>query len=196
MPASPLPVVLASGSPRRRRLLAEAGIAFEVVPPRVDEKARPGEAPRAMAVRLAREKALEVAARIGPVPARIVLAADTIVVVDGDVLGKPDDAAHAVELLGRLVGREHQVVTGVAVAASAGLEVRDCVVVSSVRMREVEPGEVEAYVATGEPLDKAGAYAVQGEGRRFVLGVEGSETNVIGLPMDETRALLVEVGVA
>jgi septum formation protein len=185
-----LPIVLASGSPRRRALLRDAGIAFEVVPPRVEEKAEPGETPVALARRLAEEKALEVARRVGPAPDRLVLGADTIVVVDGDVLGKPDDAAHARDLLARILGREHEVITGIAVVSSAALRAESDVVRSRVVMRAAEHAEIEAYVATGESLDKAGAYALQGEGRRFVARVEGSESNVIGLPVEETRALL------
>jgi len=190
-----LPLVLASGSPRRRQLLGEVGVAIEIVAPHVDEAAAPGEAPEALAVRLAREKALEVARRLGPDPARTVLGADTIVVVDGDVLGKPDDEAHAVRLLERITGREHEVITGVAVASSETLAVRSVAVRSTVTMHPATRAEIEAYVATGESLDKAGAYAVQGEGRRFVAKVEGSETNVIGLPVEEALALLREAGV-
>jgi len=189
-----LPLVLASASPRRQRLLAEADIAIEIVPPRVDEAAAPGEAPEALAVRLAAEKALEVARRLGPEPERAVLGADTIVVVDDDVLGKPDDAAHAIRLLERILGREHAVITGVALTSSATLATRTLTVTTRVTMRAASREEIEAYVATGESLDKSGAYAVQGEARRFVVKVEGSVTNVVGLPVDETLALLREAG--
>jgi septum formation protein len=188
------PLVLGSGSPRRRELLARAGVVFEVRPADVDERARPGEAPPALAERLAREKALAVARRVGPAPARLVLGADTIVVVDGDVLGKPADAADAARLLGRLVGRAHRVLTGVALVESEGLGTWSALVESRVWMRPAEAAEIRRYVATGEPLDKAGAYAAQGEGRRFIERIEGSETNVIGLPVEETLALLREAG--
>jgi len=191
---STVPLVLASGSPRRRRLLAEAGIAVEVIPPRVVERAEPGEAPEALATRLAGEKALEVARRIGPTPERWVLGADTLVVVDGAVLGKPDDAPHAVQLLERIVGREHRVITGIALVSSRSLHPRTRAVRSQVAMRAATRRELEAYVATGEPLDKAGGYGLQGQGRRLVRTVVGSESNVIGLPMEETRALLYELG--
>jgi len=191
MSADPLlPLVLASASPRRRELLARAGLRFEVRPSGVDESALPGEAPRALAERLAREKALDVARALGPQPAHLVLGADTIVVLEGEVLGKPRDPEHAVTLLRRLLGRSHRVITGVALVESAELRVRALSVESRVTMRAAEEPEVRAYVATGEPLDKAGAYAAQGEGRRFVLGIEGSESNVIGLPLEETLALL------
>jgi len=119
-----------------------------------------------------------------------VLGADTGVVLDGELLGKPDDPAHAAELLGRLVGRTHFVVTGVAVAESVGARVWQCRVSSEVTMRTAAREEIARYVETGEPLDKAGAYALQGDGRRFVTGIVGSESNVIGLPVEETLALL------
>jgi septum formation protein len=190
-----LPLILGSGSPRRRDLLAQAGLAFEVQAADIDERALPGELPRALAERLAREKASAVAARVGTPPRRFVLGADTIVVVDGEVLGKPLDAENAVFLLGRLVGRAHEVLTGVALVASdAPAHARTRVVSSRVVMRSASEDEIRRYVATGEPLDKAGAYAAQGEGRRFIEAIHGSETNVIGLPMDETLALLRAAG--
>lgn len=164
----------------------------EVVPPDVDEREEPGEEPTAMATRLAREKALAVAASLDAEgPPRFVLGADTIVVLDGIVLGKPADAAHARRMLARLCGRRHRVVTGVAVVHSATRRHWTTAVNSHVEMRAAEAEEIAVYVATGEPLDKAGGYAVQGEGgRRFVTAVEGSESNVIGLPVEETLALL------
>lgn len=189
---SAAPLVLGSGSPRRRELLARAGIAFEVQAADIDERALPGEAPPALAARLAREKALAIARRVGAPPTRIVLGADTIVVVDDDVLGKPEDPDDAVRLLGRLVGRSHRVLTAVSIVASGGGAERAALVESRVSMRAASLEEIRRYVATGEPLDKAGAYAAQGEGRRFIERIEGSETNVIGLPMHETLALLRE----
>jgi septum formation protein len=189
-------LILASASPRRRELLARAGIAFEVLPAEIEESARPGESPEALAERLAREKAVAVARRLGPGAGRLVLGSDTIVVLDGEVLGKPSDERHAEALLGRLVGRTHRVTTGVALARSADLAVRSFTVTSLVTMRRAGREEIRRYVATGEPLDKAGAYGLQGEGRRFVTAVEGSESNVIGLPLDETLALLREAGAA
>jgi septum formation protein len=196
--AHPQPsLVLASGSPRRRQLLERAGFAFAVQAANIPEERAPGEPPERFALRLAQEKALAVAlARAdGHAQHRPVLGADTIVVIDDDVLGKPRDPAHAVELLARLVGRSHVVITGVAVVAGAELAVHSTAVHSRVRMRAADQAEIRAYVATGEPLDKAGAYALQGEGRRFVVDVDGSESNVIGLPIDETLALLRAVGV-
>ena len=134
------------------------------------------------------------ARRVGPAPRRQVLGADTIVVIDDAVLGKPRDAEHAVRLLERLVGRSHEVITAVALAASDTLEVRTTAVTTRVTMRPAAAEELRTYVATGEPLDKAGAYAIQGGGRHFIEKVEGSESNVIGLPLEETLALLGAAG--
>lgn len=189
-----LPLVLGSGSPRRRELLARAGVAFEPLPADIDETSRPGERPAELAARLAREKALAVAARVGAHPARLVLGADTIVVVDDDVLGKPDDADHAVRLLSRLVGRTHRVLTAVAVVHSTSRELNSCLVESRVAMRRADREELRRYVASGESLDKAGGYAAQGEGRRLIERIEGSESNVIGLPLAETLRLLQRAG--
>jgi len=187
-------LVLASASPRRRDLLAAAGVAFEVRPADVPEQALPGETPRALVERLAADKALHVARALAGGPARLVLGADTVVVVDGEALGKPDDEAHAFTLLRRLLGRMHRVVTGVALVESGGNAPRILSVESEVYMRAGSDSEIRAYVATGEPLDKAGAYAAQGEGRRFIERIVGSESNVIGLPLEETLELLRAVG--
>ena len=189
-----LSLVLASASPRRRDLLARVGVPFEVRPANIPEEGHPGETPVACAQRLARAKALAVANRMGRWPRRLVLGADTLVVIDGEALGKPRDADDAVRLLTRLVGRRHRVVTAVALAATDTLEVHDTTVESDVVMRPADAREVRAYIATGESLDKAGAYAAQGEGRRFIERIEGSESNVIGLPLDETLALLRAAG--
>jgi septum formation protein len=190
------PLILASGSPRRRELLSRAGLRFEVQAADIPEQSRPGESPAETVLRLARDKALAVARRVGPAPRRFVLGADTVVVLEGDVLGKPRDAEHAVALLRRLAGRGHVVLTGVALTASDALEPSQTVVESRVEMRPADEAELRAYVAGGEPLDKAGAYALQGQGRRFVERVLGSETNVIGLPLEETLALLRAAGAA
>ena len=189
------PLLLASASPRRRDLLAAAGVAFEVRPADIPEIRAADEPPDRFAARMAREKALAVARAPDLQADRVVLGADTIVVLDGLVFGKPRDAGHAAELLARLVGRCHRVVTAVAVVRSGSSHVREVRVESRVCMHPADRHEIEAYVATGEPLDKAGAYAVQGAGRRFVAGIEGSETNVIGLPLDESLALLRAEGI-
>ena len=183
-------LVLASASPRRRELLARAGVPCEVIPAGIDEDARPGEAPAELAGRLAREKALAVAGRVGPDPARLVLGADTIVVLDERVLGKPRDPRDAESMLSRLVGRTHRVITAVVVARSHDLGWRARTVESRVRMRPAEIEEIRAYVATGEPLDKAGAYAIQGRAAQFVASLRGSFSGVMGLPLYETAQLL------
>jgi septum formation protein len=188
------PLVLASASPRRRELLARAGVAFEVMPAGIEEDALPGEAPGRTAARLARAKALAVAQRLGPDPERFVLGADTLVVLEQRVFGKPRDPRDAEAMLSSLVGRTHRVITALVVVRSRDLGWRARSVESRVRMRPAELDEIRAYVATGEPLDKAGAYALQGRGRRFVAEVAGSESNVIGLPLDETLELLREAG--
>jgi septum formation protein len=188
------PLVLASASPRRRELLARTGLAFEVLPADVAEEPRAGEAPRALVERLAAEKATRVRDRLPAAPRRVVLGSDTIVTLDGEILGKPRDAEHAVGMLRRLAGRTHTVWTGVAVAETGAAALRIRSVESRVTLRAAGEAELRAYVASGEPLDKAGAYALQGEGRRLVSRVEGSETNVIGLPLEETLALLAEAG--
>lgn len=198
-------LVLASGSPRRSEILGEAGIPFEVIVSGVDELTRPGERPEDLALRLASEKCLEVATRLPADPPRPVLGADTIVVsVDDEVLGKPNNEAHAALLLEKIVGTTHRVMTGVAVAWTDGRSLRTpdsdpsgtltCLGTSLVTMRSATFEELVEYVAVGESLDKAGGYALQGEGARFILGVEGSRTNVIGLPIDETRELLEQAG--
>lgn len=189
-------LVLASASPRRRQLLSAAGVPFVVEPADVPETPHPGEPARALAERLAAEKASAVAARTADASRRLVLGADTVVVLDGEALGKPDDPHHAERMLARLCGRAHRVVTAVALAVGGGALLRVLSVESMVEMRAASEEEIRRYVATGEPLDKAGAYAAQGEGRRFITRIVGSESNVIGLPMDETLALLRDAGLS
>jgi septum formation protein len=193
--AAPDPLVLASASPRRFALLRGAGIAFEVRPADLDETPRPGEAAAETLARLARAKALAVAGQIDE-PRRLVLGADTGVVLGAELYGKPRDPAHAVEMLAELAGRTHRVITEVAIAETAGARVWQCSVTSFVTLRAASREELARYVAGGEPLDKAGAYAFQGEGRRLVSRVEGSESNVIGLPLEESLALLASARAA
>ena len=187
-------IVLASRSPRRRQLLERAGIRYVAMPADVDETARAGESPTALSLRLACEKAGAIAEAVGAVPRRFVLGSDTIVVLDGVVFGKPRDEHDAFRLLRELAGRRHRVITGVAVVDSSNLRTWERAVETFVTMRPASDEELRSYVATGEPLDKAGAYAVQGAGRQLVAKIEGSETNVIGLPLEETLDLLVEAG--
>lgn len=181
-------LILASSSPRRQRLLREAGFAFECRVPDVDETPRAGEAPGPMAERLARAKAASVESGGG-----VVLAADTVVVIDERMLGKPRDRVEAREMLARLAGETHRVLTGYAVRR--GDEVCAGVEQSAVRMRAIAPAELDAYVATGEPYDKAGGYALQGAGGSFVKSIEGSRANVIGLPVEVVVPLLARFGV-
>ncbi len=186
-------LVLASASPRRRELLSGLGVAFTVRPVDLDESPRPGELPPAYVLRLAREKA---AARVEN--GELVLAADTIVVVDGQLLGKPRDEADARRMLGTIAGREHTVLTGVALHEKGkgdGEDRRAATVESSrVRMAAMSAAEIAWYAATGEPLDKAGSYAVQGLGALFVEEVFGNYTNVVGLPLPATLRLFAALG--
>jgi septum formation protein len=181
-------LVLASQSPRRRELLAQLGLAVDVRPAHADESTLPGEAPRGYVLRVAREKARAV-------PGDLVLAADTAVVLGTEVLGKPTGADDARRMLRALSGTVHEVLTAVCVrrAAPAAVEL-DAVVATKVRFARLSPAAIEWYVATGEPLDKAGAYAIQGAGGAFVLSVEGSVSNVVGLPLAETADLLARAG--
>ena len=168
------------------------GLAFAIEPADIDESVRPGEQPEPYARRLSAEKATATAERrLGETA--IVVGADTIVVRDEAILGKPRDEAHAIELLSSLVGRRHEVITAVSIRSSAAdcaLGTRTIAISSHVEMRGASEDEIRRYVAGGEPMDKAGAYAAQGDGRRFVAKIEGSETNVIGLPVEETLELL------
>lgn len=189
-------LVLASASPRRRQILTEAGLCFDVQPSKIEERARAGEPAETLVERLAREKALDIARELAQGPARPVLGADTVVVLVGEVLGKPRDEAHAVEMLARLVGRPHQVMTGIALAWTDGRFLESRVVTSEVEMRSATRQELIEYVALGESLDKAGGYALQGGAIQFVTRVVGSRSNVIGLPREETLALLERSGAA
>jgi len=184
-------LVLASASPRRRELLRSIAPQFEVVPSEIEETLEDAPAPVAVA-RLALRKARAVAARVREA---VVLAADTVVILDGAALGKPADAREARAMLRRLRGREHEVITGVAVLDSRTGREASTSVVSRVRMAAYSDATLEAYVATGAPLDKAGAYAIQDLGGALVERLAGSYTNVVGLPVEETRWLLAEFGV-
>ena len=182
-------VVLASSSPRRRELLTLVGIPHVVLPADIDETAYPGELPHAHAERLAREKAAVIAARE---PDAVVVAADTIVVVDGDILGKPRDEADATVMLRRLSGRAHVVLTAVAVAR--GESVVSGVESVDVRFRELSDDEIARYIATREPMDKAGAYGIQGFGATIVDRIDGDYFAVMGLALGRLVRLLASVG--
>lgn len=182
-------IVLASQSPRRTHLLTMLGIAHEVAPADIDESPLAGEAPEALAARLARGKALTVAARY---PGRLVLGADTVVVLDGVCLGKPESPADAEAMIGRLAGREHQVVTAVALARDDHADHR--VDRTRVWFRALDPATIRAYVATGEPLDKAGSYGLQGYGGVLVERIDGDCFGVVGLPIRLVVDLLAAAG--
>ena len=189
--SAPRRLVLASASPRRRRLLETLGLDFEVRPVDLDESPLDGEAPEEMVLRLARAKA---EAAVGGDGSELVLAADTIVVLDGRILGKPADAADARRLLTDLQGREHAVLTGVALADSATGERRAALDRTAVRIAPLDAERIAWYVATGEPMDKAGAYAIQGIGAALVESIDGNYTNVVGLPLPTVRRLLGDLG--
>lgn len=165
------------------------GLGFAVRPSDVDESVRPGEPPEEYVLRLAREKA-----RVLARPGELVLGADTVVVIDGDILGKPRDVADARAMLARLAGREHTVYTGTGLYEADADRQASAVATSRVRMAAMDEAEIRWYVATGEPMDKAGAYAVQGVGAVFVEEVQGNYTNVVGLPLPLTRRLFAELG--
>ncbi len=183
-------VVLASQSPRRRELLTLVGIAHEVRPADIDETYLAGEAPAPHAERLAREK---VAVVSRDVPDALVIGSDTIVVVDGEVLGKPRDEAHAAEMLARLSGRSHTVITAIAVEWRG--EIRSAVERVGVTFHPLTADEIDAYIATREPMDKAGAYGIQGYGATIVERVDGDYFAVMGLPLQRLVRLMGELGV-
>lgn len=185
-------LVLASSSPRRRQLLAMVGAAFEVDPPTTEEYIPPGLAPAEVVVALASAKAEEVAARR---PDDVVVGADTLVAVDGEILGKPRDAEEARRMLRRLSGRTHEVWTGLAIVHRARGRVARAAERTRVTFRPLEEGTIDRYVQTGEGLDKAGAYAVQGVGSLFVTRIEGCYFNVVGLPLARLSAMLEPFGV-
>ncbi|MCE0731452.1 Maf-like protein [Halomonas sp. G15] len=191
MSATPSPLLcLASASPRRRELLASIGVPLTACPVDIDETPLPGESAEAYVTRLAREKALA-GTRLSSLPT---LGSDTAVVLDGAILGKPEGPAHAAAMLRSLAGREHRVLTAVAVTGPAGL--LDACVATTVTMREISDDEIAAYWASGEPADKAGGYAIQGRAAVFVEHIAGSHSAVVGLPLFETAALLRRQGVA
>ncbi|HXM38328.1 MAG TPA: Maf family protein [Gemmatimonadales bacterium] len=183
------PIILASGSPRRKQLLEMLHIPFRVIPPDVDEHVLPGERADAYVTRLSRAKAEAVAPRA---PGDVILAADTTVVLDGKIFEKPKSPADAVRMLLELQGRTHEVLTAVAVARDG--ELAQALDVSRVTFRPADRATLEAYVATGEPLDKAGAYAIQGLGAPLIERVEGDFFGVMGLPLRLALDLLARFG--
>ncbi len=189
IPHSSIPLILASASPRRRELLAQAGYTFEVVPAHIDETRQAGEAPSTYVARLALEKAQAIYARESAEhPDVIVLGADTTVVLNGEVLNKPADLAEAEKMLRALSGQTHQVHTGIAVVSSSAQ--RTHVETTNVIFAPIPEEDLAAYLATGDSLDKAGAYGIQGYAARWILRIEGDYFNVMGLPVAATARLL------
>jgi septum formation protein len=188
-------LILASASPRRRELLAQAGFAFQVHPTDIPEDLHPGEEPVAYVSRLARQKAQAAWTQLAADEAAahdpadlVVLGADTTVTVDGHILGKPEDAADAARMLRMLSGRSHRVITGVAVVTSTSAQV--AAEMTAVRFLPLSDEEIESYIATGEPMDKAGAYGIQGRAARWIPHIEGCYFNVVGLPLALVSTML------
>ena len=200
--AKAMRLILASSSPRRRQLLRQTGASFEVIQPQIDESHRPGESLTAYAERLSRQKAESVIAMLGDEPA-LVISADTIVVRtaepvgtnnSGELLGKPGDADEARQMLKRLRNRKHQVYTAFTLCQTAPPQTVTAHVCTDVYMRDYSDAEIEAYIASRDPFDKAGGYAIQNQAFHPVARIKGSYTNVVGLPLDELQAALTQLG--
>ncbi len=187
-------IILASGSPRRRELLQQIGLEFAVVPSTAAEDILPGESPEELVQRLSLAKAQEVAAREN-VQGRWFIGSDTIVLSEGTVLGKPTDEEHARTMLKQLSGRKHQVLSGIALIDQLTGRKHVEAVTTQVSFRKLDDAEICRYIATGEPADKAGAYAIQGLGVCFVAHIEGSYSNVVGLPLCRLTLALKDFGV-
>lgn len=188
-------LVLASASPRRRELLTQAGFVFEVHPAHIPEDLIPGEEPVAYVTRLAREKAEHIYRILSPQfgPSLVVIGADTTVTLDDHILGKPEDAADAARMLGLLSGREHHVATGVALVTAQGSQAM--AEVTKVWLDALRQDEIASYIASGEPMDKAGAYGIQGRAAKWIPRIEGCYFNVVGLPLARVSSMLWEAGV-
>ena len=190
-------IILASASPRRAEILRNAGIAFEVCATEVDEEPLRRETAHAMVARLAQAKARAVAVQLGQdAQEQIIVGADTTVELDGEILGKPQDAHHAREMLKKLSGRTHHVLTGIFLLRMPAEQTRAAVEFSAVTFDPLNRKEIDAYVATGEPFGKAGGYAIQGIAGRFISGIEGCYFNVVGLPLSRTCRMLRELSCA
>ena len=183
------PIILASASPRRKELLQQIGIAFTTAPAHVDERALAGEEPEAYAVRVALDKARTAAKKFS---SGVIIAADTIVVLEGVILGKPADAADAERMLKMLSGQMHTVITGLAVMDAGAGKALTRTAITRVWFRNLSPERITSYVASGEPLDKAGAYGIQGKGALLVERIEGCYFNVVGLPLPLLDEMLNE----
>jgi septum formation protein len=186
-------LVLASSSPRREKLFRKLGLDFNIISPNVVEKRTNGESPVEYVLRISQEKALAVAAMLEQ--KHIVIGADTIVVCDGDILGKPENEEEAKSMLMRLSGRYHQVMTGLSIVKSKREILHTEYVTSMVKFKSLGPDEIEEYVNTKEPLDKAGGYAAQGLGAFMIEQIQGSFTNVVGLPLSNLSNALKNLGI-
>ncbi|MBI4640732.1 MAG: septum formation inhibitor Maf [Candidatus Tectomicrobia bacterium] len=189
--ASPC-LILASSSPRRSALLQQIGIDFFVVAPQILEEMREGEDPQSAVIRLALEKAMDVSKRSPLFP---VLGADTIVLLGEEIMGKPRDEKDAQRMLNQLSGKEHRVITGVALVKDGGQYQLTRSVKTSVKMKRLTKGEIERYIRSGEPMGKAGAYAIQGKGALFIERIKGCYTNVVGLPIPTVGKMLRKAGI-
>jgi len=187
-------LILASSSSRRAELLRDAGIAFEVCAPHVDEARHPDETAEKLVARLAEAKARAVAELAGEGKPAIIIGADTAVELDGEIFGKPREAADAREMLSYLSGRTHFVLTGICVLRLPDGATRSAVERTAVTFAPLDPSEIEAYVTSGEPFDKAGGYAIQGRAGRYIPRIEGCYFNVVGLPLARLHALLSDLG--
>lgn len=187
-------LILASASPRRKELLEQIGLQFRVMPSNVEETIKPAETPDELVIRLSLDKACDIAGR-SDISSRWIIGSDTVVVCDSQILGKPADDQDAATMLRQLSGTSHLVVSGYAVIDRKLQIQRTEAVTTRVHFRQLTEAEIARYIATGEPVDKAGAYAIQGIGACFVSGIEGSYTNVVGLPLCRLTLALKELGV-
>lgn len=187
-------IYLASRSPRRAEILKQIGVDFEILPADIDESVLPDELPQTYVLRLARAKAVACVNAVseGSLMPRLILAADTTVCMDGRILGKPEDAAEAYVMLQQMSGGWHEVHTALALATESGIET--AISSTTVQMAVLSEAEISAYIASGEPFDKAGAYGIQGLAGMFICRIEGSYTGVMGLPVYETAQLLKNAG--
>jgi septum formation protein len=188
-------LILASQSPRRAQLLNQLGINFDVVPSKIEENYIQGESPLEFSERIARLKAQDVLTNYGEESNVWILSADTIVVCQGQILLKPKDSTDAIRMLSLLNGKTHKVITSYCIAGSTGKREKLESIESFVKFRKMDGKEIEWYVSTGEPLDKAGAYGAQGYGTIFIESIEGSYSNVVGLPLSQVTQTLIDFGI-
>jgi septum formation protein len=188
-------LILASGSPRRANLLQQIGLTFEVVRPDIDETVEPGESPVGYATRMSASKMLRSRGLLKEAGKAVILCADTIVVLDKEIVGKPETRFDAITVLQRMSGKKHQVLTSVTIGETTSSKQRSFIVETIVTFRRLSVRECEAYWETGEPADKSGSYGIQGLGSIFVAGIDGSPSNVAGLPLMETAAELKSFGI-